>query len=40
VLLAQGYGMQEVFRTTRMYNRGDPKLPVDKWFGVTSFELG
>jgi hypothetical protein len=40
VLLAQAYGMQEVFRTTRMYNRGDPKLPLDKWFGVTSFELG
>jgi hypothetical protein len=40
VNLAKNYGMTEVFRTTRMYNRGEPGLPLDKWFGVTSFELG
>jgi hypothetical protein len=40
VAIAQSYGMTEVFRTTRMYNRQEPALPLDKWFGVTSFELG
>jgi hypothetical protein len=40
VSIAQSYGMREVFRTTRMYNRQEPSLPLDKWFGVTSFELG
>ncbi len=38
--MAQSYGMREVFRTTRMYNRQEPSLPLEKWFGVTSFELG
>jgi GNAT superfamily N-acetyltransferase len=40
VRLAEDYGMTEVFRTTRMYNRKEPTLPLHKWFGVTSFELG
>jgi hypothetical protein len=40
VAIAQSYGMTEVFRTTRMYNSQEPTLPLDKWFGVTSFELG
>ena len=40
VMTAQSYGMTEVFRTTRMYNRQEPTFPLDKWFGVTSFELG
>ncbi|MEJ2717055.1 MAG: GNAT family N-acetyltransferase [Deltaproteobacteria bacterium] len=40
VMMAQSYGMTEVFRTTRMYNREEPAIPVDKWFGVTSLELG
>jgi len=40
VALAHSYGMTEVFRTTRMYNRQEPSLPLDKWFGITSFELG
>ena len=38
--IAQSYGMKEVFRTTRMYNRPEPSFPLEKWFGVTSFELG
>jgi len=38
--LAQGHNMTEVFRTTRMYKNGAPSLPLRKWFGVTSFELG
>jgi GNAT superfamily N-acetyltransferase len=40
VMFAQSLGMTEVFRTTRMYNKSEPTLPLDKWFGVTSFELG
>ncbi len=40
VKLAQSYGMTEVFRTTRMYNKGELSLPLQKWFGVTTFELG
>jgi hypothetical protein len=40
VIMAQDYGMTEVFRTTRMYNGQEPVLPLDKWFGVTTFELG
>lgn len=40
VIIAQDYGMTEVFRTTRMYNRPEPAVPLHKWFGVTSFELG
>jgi len=40
VILARSYGMTEIFRTTRMYNKQEPPLPLDKWFGVTSFELG
>jgi GNAT superfamily N-acetyltransferase len=40
VAIAQSYGMMEVFRTTRMYIGQEPAIPLDKWFGVTSFELG
>ncbi|MEW6112717.1 MAG: GNAT family N-acetyltransferase [Thermodesulfobacteriota bacterium] len=40
VNIARSYGMTEVFRTTRMYNGPEPTLPLDRWFGVTSFELG
>jgi Acetyltransferase (GNAT) domain/Acetyltransferase (GNAT) family len=40
VNIAQSYGMTEVFRTTRMYNKQEPIFPLDKWFGITSFELG
>jgi GNAT superfamily N-acetyltransferase len=40
VKLAQQYGMTEVFRTTRMYRGKGPDLPLHKWFGVTTFELG
>jgi hypothetical protein len=40
VTIAQSYGMTEVFRTTRMYNRPEPTFPLDKWFGVSTFELG
>ena len=40
VNIAQSHGMTEVFRTTRMYNGQEPVFPLDKWFGVTTFELG
>jgi hypothetical protein len=38
--LAKRYKMYPVFETVRMYTKEDPRLPVDRIFGVTSFELG
>jgi hypothetical protein len=29
-----------VFETARMYRNGDPGLPVERIFGITTFELG
>jgi hypothetical protein len=40
VALARGAGMTPVFETARMYRGGDPGLPLDRVFGITSFELG
>ncbi|MDD5628154.1 MAG: GNAT family N-acetyltransferase [Elusimicrobia bacterium] len=40
VALAGRYGMRPVFKTARMYSRQAPPLPVERIFGVTSFELG
>jgi GNAT superfamily N-acetyltransferase len=40
VKIAETLGMTEVFRTTRMYHGPAPVLPLNKWFGVTSSELG
>jgi hypothetical protein len=40
VELAKKYDMTECFGTARMYSKELPKLPTDKIFGVTSFELG
>lgn len=40
VELAQRHGMQLVFETARMYRGPAPTLPIDRVFGVTSFELG
>ncbi|MEI6315765.1 MAG: GNAT family N-acetyltransferase [Syntrophus sp. (in: bacteria)] len=34
------YDMQMVFETARMYSGIPPSLPLEKIFGVTSFELG
>jgi hypothetical protein len=31
--------MHAVFETARMYTKGDPGIPVDRVFGVTSCEL-
>ena len=38
--LARARSMQPVFETARMYTRGDPGIPVNQIYGVTSFELG
>ena len=38
--LARGAGMQPVFETARMYTGAPPQLPLDKIFGITTFELG
>ena len=38
--LAQKKGMQKVFETVRMYNKENPRIELDRVFGVTSFELG
>lgn len=38
--LARERGMEVVFETGRMYRGPDPGLPLQRIFGVTSFELG
>ncbi len=38
--LAQARGMQPVFETARMYAGGRAELPLQRIFGITSFELG
>ena len=38
--LAEKYGMKKVFGTARMYTGEFPNLPINKIFGVTTFELG
>jgi len=40
ISLASKYGMTPVFETARMYTKAAPDLPMEKYFGVTSFELG
>lgn len=38
--LVSEYGLSLVFETARMYLRGEPDLPLDNIYGITSFELG
>jgi hypothetical protein len=38
--LVKEHRMTPVFETARMYTQGDPGVPVERVFGVTSFELG
>lgn len=38
--LAEKYHMKKVFGTARMYTGNFPNLPLNKIFGVTTFELG
>lgn len=40
VALAERHGMTPVFETARMYTREQPRLPFERLFGVTTFELG
>ncbi len=40
VALAARHGMREVFGTARMYSRSVPALPLDRTYGITTFELG
>lgn len=35
-----GRGMKVVFETARMYTGPEPVMPLDRLFGVTTFELG
>lgn len=38
--LVKKYKMEFVFETVRMYNREIPNIPLNKIYGITSFELG
>ncbi len=38
--LVERHGMQPMFETARMYTKAAPDLPLDRIFGVTTFELG
>lgn len=40
VALAERHGLKPVFETARMYRGNAPKLPLDRIFGITTFELG
>jgi len=40
VALAARYNMKNVFETVRMYTGDKPDIPLNRLFGVTSFELG
>jgi GNAT acetyltransferase-like protein len=40
VAMTEKYNMKVVFGTARMYTGEFPDLPLDKLFGVTTFELG
>ena len=40
VALAKRYGLEPVFETARMYRGAVPELPLEKIFGITTFELG
>jgi len=38
--LCERYGMKPVFETARMYRGTTPDLPLDRIYGITTFELG
>ncbi|MDK2125501.1 GNAT family N-acetyltransferase [Parachitinimonas caeni] len=40
IRLAEKFGMQPVFETARMYTKAFPDMPLEKIYGITSFELG
>lgn len=38
--IARRYQLQLVFETARMYKNGTPEFPLEKVYGITTFELG
>ncbi|MBE7380584.1 MAG: GNAT family N-acetyltransferase [Leptolyngbya sp. SIO1E4] len=40
IALAERHHMHSMFETARMYTQQPPQLPLDRLFGVTTFELG
>jgi len=40
VALAKRNGMEPMFETARMYTKAPPSLPLERIFGVTTFEIG
>jgi ribosomal protein S18 acetylase RimI-like enzyme len=40
VAMVEGLGLLPVFETARMYTGGDPALPLERIYGITTFELG
>jgi len=38
--IVKKHKMERVFATGRIYTKGQPKFPLNKWCGVTTFELG
>ncbi|MBR0689144.1 GNAT family N-acetyltransferase [Bradyrhizobium manausense] len=40
IVLAESLGLKPTFETARMYTGAVPSLPLDRVFGVSSFELG
>ena len=40
VVLAKRYNMNIVFETARMYTEPVPNMPLNRLFGITSFEIG
>jgi hypothetical protein len=38
--LAKAYNLSPVFETARMYRGVAPSLPIDRMYGITTFELG
>ncbi|MBI1375749.1 MAG: GNAT family N-acetyltransferase [Phycisphaera sp.] len=40
IALARRHGMTKVFETARMYTGDAPPLPLERLYGVTTFELG
>ncbi len=40
VHLVNTYSMEKGFSTARMYTKTPPKLPIDRIYGITTFEIG
>jgi hypothetical protein len=40
IVLAKEFGMEPAFACIRMYLRRDPELPLERVFGITTFEAG